>query len=54
MRQPPDMAEKTPTFLQYYQRAESGDAEAQFQVGCYFAKGVQVAQSYHNAGFYWL
>ena len=41
-------------FLQSYQSAESGDAEAQYQTGLHYAHGTGVAQDYRSAGLYWL
>ena len=41
-------------FSQSYQLAQTGDAEAQYQTGLYYAQGIGVAQNYRSAGFYWL
>lgn len=39
-------------FSQSYQLAQTGDAEAQYQTGFYYAQGIGVAQNYRSAGFY--
>ncbi|MFW2176758.1 MULTISPECIES: tetratricopeptide repeat protein [unclassified Moraxella] len=41
-------------FLRYAELAEQGDAEAQYQTGQCYAKGLGVAQNYHQSAHYWL
>lgn len=46
--------QQSQAFSQSYQLAQTGDAEAQYQTGFYYAQGIGVAQNYRSAGFYWL
>lgn len=48
------MTTDSQTFLDYAEIAGQGDAEAQYQTGCCYAKGLGVTQSYRQAAHYWL